>query len=102
MSYWWGVFIGVGLSFLGAHTILTGESGTRWGVAIPSWTGWVQLPVGIWVLFVSIRALWRDRNKVEPVVVVNLDEEAARAEADLDAMYLRDHGELPEKPKKDS
>ena len=100
MSHWLGVLFGVGFSFLGAHKILTGEPGIRWGIPIPAWTGWVQLPVGIWALVVFTRALWRDRNKVEPVV--NLDEEAARAEADLDAMYLRDHGELPEKPKKDT
>ncbi len=29
------------------------------------------------------------------------EEEDARAEAEMDAWYLREHGELPEKPKKD-
>lgn len=90
--------LGLRLSFLGAQKILTGEPGLYWGdVTIPAWTGWLQLPVG--VLFVEIRTLWRERSKPKPVI--NIDEEAARAAAELDAMYLREHGKLPDKPKKD-
>ncbi len=67
---------------------------------IPVWAGWFQLPFGLLILFVSIRALKRDWRKPKPVV--NIDEEAAAAEAELDAEYLREHGEPPEKPKRDT
>ena len=100
MGQWGWLFVGAVFSFFGAHKVLTGEPGIYWDVPIPAWTGWIELPVGLWVLFVSIRALRRNRNKPEPVV--NIDEDAARAEAELDAMYLREHGKLPEKPKKDA
>ena len=101
MWYWWGILLGALASLLGAHKLVTGEPGLYWGdVPIPAWTGWIQLPFGIWVLFLSIRALRRNRNTPEPPV--DIDEDAARAEAELDAMYLREHGKLPEKPKKDA
>ncbi|CAK7066904.1 MAG: hypothetical protein DELT_01679 [Desulfovibrio sp.] len=101
MGQWaWGI-AGALFALLGAHKILTGEPGLRGDVPIPAWTGWIQLPFGIWVLFLSIRALWRNRNAPAPPPV-NIDEEAARAEAAMDAMYLREHGKLPEKPKKDA
>ena len=46
-----------------------------------------------------------ERNKKNPESEsarnLTLDEEAAHAEAQLDAMYLREHGEPPQKPNKD-
>ena len=101
MDHWLGIIAGVAFSYLGAHKIITGEpGGFWWGGSIPAWTGWVQLPLGLLLLFVSIRALWR--YKPTPKPPVNIDEEAARAEAAMDAMYLRDHGKAPEKPEKDA
>ena len=50
---------------------------------------------GLRVLFLSVRALTRGGNQPGPVV--NSAEEAARAEAEPDAGYLREHGRLPEK-----
>ena len=96
--------MGVLMSYLGAHKIFTGEDGVyRGGVPIPAWTSWLELPFGILLLLSSIRLVIRDwRNPKPEPPVVNLDEEAARAEAAMDAMYLREHGKLPEKPKKDA
>lgn len=97
----WG-FIGLSFICLGAIKILTGEPTTRGGVIKPVWTGWVELPFGILILFLSIRGLLRNRKLPEPPpVAVDVDEEAARAEAIMDAMYLQEHGELPDKPPKD-
>jgi len=103
MSWLWGILLGVLASLLGAHKLLTGEPGLYWGnVPIPAWVGWVQLPFGLWVLFLSIRALKRNWHTPEPPPPpVNIDEEAAKAEAEMDAMYVRDHGELPDKNQKD-
>ena len=50
---------------------------------------------GFRVLFLSVRALTPGGNQPGPVV--NSAEEAARAEAEPDAGYLREHGRLPEK-----
>ena len=101
MGHWWGIIAGILLSFLGAQKIITGKPGIYWGgVPIPAWTGWFQLPAGIALLFLAIRGLRRDKNAPKPII--NIDEEAKRAEAELDAMYLREHGKLPEKNKKDT
>ena len=100
MMHWLGTILGVLFSYLGTHKILTGEPGNYHGLPIPAWVGWIQLPAGLWVLFFSIRALKRDWHIPKPPV--NIDEEAARAEAEMDAMYLREHGTPPEKPKKDA
>lgn len=97
----YGGYLIVGLLFflLGIEKIITGTGGLYWGVRIPAWTGWVQLPVGIVFLVVSIRVLWRNRNEPKPLPKIYTDEDAAKAEAEMDALYLREHGELPEKPK---
>ena len=104
MDNWLGIIAGAAFSYLGAHKIITGKPGLYWGdVSIPAWTGWVQLPFGLLLLFVSIRAWWRNRHTPRtPAPPVNIDEEAARAEAAMDAMYARDHGKAPEKPQKDA
>ena len=102
MKHLFGVFVGVVLSYLGALKILTGEPGYYRGHSIPAWIGWVQLPFGLWFLFLSIRALKRNWHTPKPPPPpVNIDEEAAKAEAEMDAMYVRDHGELPDKNQKD-
>ncbi len=53
--------MGLMFSFLGSYGILTGKLYlSKENIPIPAWTGWVQLPFGIWVLFLSIRAWWRN------------------------------------------
>ena len=97
--------MGLMFSFLGSYGILTGKLYlSKENIPIPAWTGWVQLPFGIWVLFLSIRAWWRNQKNPdsESARNVTLDEEASRAEAELDAMYLREHGEPPQNYNKDT
>ena len=104
LDYWGWISLGALFSFFGAREILTGESYLYHGdVIIHAWYGWVELHAGIWILFLSIRALWRNKKNPESESARNLtlDEEAAHAEAQLDAMYLREHGEPPQKPNKD-
>jgi len=102
MRHWPGILIGVIFSYIGAYKLLTGEPGDYHGLPIPVWVGWFQLPLGLWALFLSIRALRRNWHTPEPPPPpVNIDEEAAKAEAEMDAMYVRDHGELPDKNQKD-
>lgn len=60
-SWWGGILMGLMFSFLGSYGILTGKLYlSKENIPIPAWTGWVQLPFGIWVLFLSIRAWWRN------------------------------------------
>lgn len=104
-TYWAGFSSAIILIWCGVTTIQKDEPYFYRGVGlIPPWFGWIDLFAGIWILFLSIRAVWRNRQNPQPESTKNdtLDEEAARAEAELDAMYLREHGEPPQKPKKDT
>ncbi len=44
----------------------------------------------IWHLY----AMWKEKKK--PTPPIPLDEQCAQAKADLDRMYLREHGVMPE------
>ena len=89
---------GIFLVISGICTLVFGERPWR-GTLIPEWTAWPEIILG---LIVCGLALWDiRRNRGHPKPPVNIDEEAARAEVELDAMYLREHGTPPEKPKKD-
>ena len=91
---WWG-FLGGSIPFLsGLWKIVTGEGGDYWGVPVPYWVGWVFMPAGALWMIVSLRG----RIVVEPRPYT--EEDAQKAEAELDAMYLRDYGEPPEKHKR--
>ena len=93
--HWGGIFAGVLLFLSGTYDLLTGEGGTYWGFPVPYWVGWMFLPTGIILFVSSFRALRRGDGK-SPIYT---EEDAKKAEAELDAMYLRNHGEPPEKPK---
>ncbi|CAK7066863.1 MAG: hypothetical protein DELT_01677 [Desulfovibrio sp.] len=90
---------GILLVLSGALTLITGDRTWR-GTTIPAWTAWPEILLGIIVCALAIWSL--RRNKKDPKRPNYTDEEAARAEAAMDAMYLREHGKLPEKPKKDA
>ena len=96
--HWWGIVAGFCLLYSGTMKIITGMDGEYWGVPVPAWTGWIFLPLGVTIFSLSFRALRRGEGKNNPKAYTA--EEAARAEAALDAMYLREHGAPPEKPKK--
>ena len=93
--YWWSLLAGILLVLSGAMKLLTGESGLYWGVAVPAWGGFIFLPVGIIFTVMSIRALRRGEGKAPKYS----DEDVTRAKAELDRLYLREHGRPPEPPK---
>ena len=79
-----------------AYGLLTIDDGYyRHGVYVPIWGNWLLLPVGLIIMIIAIRAILRGEAKPIPYS----DEELAKAKAELDALYLREHGELPQKPK---
>ena len=94
----WLIFaVGCLLTGGSIYGLLTIDDGFEWrGVYIPIWTDWFLLFCGILILILSIRAIRRGEGKPK----VYTTEDAARAEAEMDAMYLREHGEPPEKPEK--
>ncbi len=103
-DYFWGIFLGMGFSFLGLYKVVTGKSGWYGDLPIPAWTGWLQLPFGLCCLFWGIRGLWRNWNappEPEPIIQPgDLDAQIAEEQTKLDALYLREHGRLPEKPER--
>lgn len=88
---------GVLLVISGSLTLLYGDRPWR-GTIIPAWTAWPEIFLGVIVCALAIRNLRRRKPpKKQPPLT---DEEIALAEAELDALYLREHGELPQKPPK--
>ncbi|MDR1241360.1 MAG: hypothetical protein LBM00_01035 [Deltaproteobacteria bacterium] len=89
---------GILMVFDGSLTLLSGDRLWR-GTIIPAWTAWPEILLGA---IVCALAIWdMRRSKGHPKQPVYTDEDVARAEDELDAMYLREHGELPQKPPKD-
>ena len=103
LGYWASILLGAFFVFFGAEQIVTGKPVYYKSTEVPAWAGFITFPFGLWVMFVSIRGLWRGRGKPPepPKTAAEIDEEAARAKARLDAMYLREYGVPPETPKKD-
>ena len=98
-SAWLWLILGCMITGGSLYGLTMTENGLGWrGVPVPLWAHWLLLICGIALLALSIRALLQGKGKHEPFT----DEDAARAEAELDAMYLREHGELPDKSKKDT
>ncbi len=92
-----GLFLlGVVLIADGMISLITGDGRHSWGkFPVPSWSGWIFVPIGVIICIMALRAIRRGEGKPKPYT----DEDAKRAEAELDRMYLRDHGEPPEKKK---
>ena len=91
---WALIFIGAVFSYTGGEAILTGNVATFKGAILLPWVSWFLFPAGIPFMVVGVRGILRSRNTPKPVY--NLDEEATRAKEELDRMYLREHGKLPD------
>ena len=97
-SSWWSLAFGCIATVSSLCGLLFIDDGFMWrGVFIPIWTDWLVLLLGIIITVLSILSIRRGETKPKPYT----DEEIAQAEADLDAMYLRETGELPKKPEKE-
>ena len=95
--YSWGVLAGLFLMISGSLKLLTGEDSVYWGIPVPAWSGWFFLPAGIAIAITSFRSLRRSDAAPKRFT----EEEIAQAEAELDAMYLRETGEMPSKPEEE-
>ena len=95
---WCGTILGALLLFSGVTKVVFKEEGAAWGLfPVPVWTGWLFLAVGAFVMTLSIRSICRSKSNTKSYT----DEDIAQAEAELNAMYLHETGELPKKPKKE-
>jgi len=97
-SPWIG--LGLGCTMVGSslYGLIFIEEGFMWrGTFVPVWTEWLMLPLGLLITTLAILSIRRGEAKPKPYT----DEEIAQAEAELDAMYLRETGEEPKKPEKD-
>ena len=96
---WACLLLGILLIADGVMNLLV--DGFYWrGAFIPSWTAWPLMFLGIVICIISIRGLWRGRGQPEPEKT-DIDEAAARAKAEMDRIYLREHGKLPESTEKE-
>ena len=94
---WLGLILGVILASSGMMKLITNEPGYAWGVfPVPAWTGWLLIPIGVIIFILSFRALRRKPRRPPSFT----EEDARKAEAEMDAMYFKEHGELPEKQNK--
>jgi hypothetical protein len=74
--------------------VITGEDAPFRDFYVFAWAGWIFLPAGVVICFLSIRAIRRGEGKVEPKTYT--EEDVAKAKEALDRMYLKEHGKLPE------
>ena len=90
------LYIGVALVYIGAEMLWTGQPFPVRGVLTPSWVGWVIFPIGLWIIIVSLREVWRNR-KLPKEDHRYTPEEIARARAELDALYPQEDAVTPDK-----
>ena len=92
------LIFGLALSFVGFFMLLYGEEGFYWrGGFISPWISWFLLPIGIIITILSLRSFQQQGSQSKTYS----DEEVAQSEAEMDAMYFREHGEMPQKPTKE-
>lgn len=92
---WIALAIGILVLLSGLLKLITGVGGEWHGVHIPTWTGWLFLPLGTIISILSIRSI-RTWKEPEPPKYTN--EEVCQVKEKLDRMYLREHGALPGAP----
>ena len=90
---------GILLVISGLLTLEAGDHMWR-DTIVPGWTAWPKIILGLAVCGLSLWNLRRNKDHLKRPACTT-DEEAAKAEAEMDAMYVRDHGELPDKNQKD-
>jgi hypothetical protein len=95
------LIVGIMVIVWGLDIIITGEGGYTGGLLVGKapvvdFAGWILLPCGIAMTFLSIISLRRGEGKRKPKKYT--DEDVVRAKEALDRMYLREHGKLPEEP----
>ena len=94
--FYFSIFLGSLVAFSGIHQIITGEVQFHRGHPIPLWAGFIQVPIGCWIIFIAIRAILRGEGKGSHRYT---KKEIAKAKEDLEAMVTRDlgkcHHEIP-------
>lgn len=95
-THWGGVLAGTVVLIMGAMQIVTGDGGRYWGHPVPAWTGWIQAPIGLYILYLSLRAIWSGEGKTKKNSAT--DEEVAAAKAVLDRMHFKKYGVMPDHP----
>ena len=91
------LILGIILTVNGMQSLIAGDGGSLWGVPLVDWIGWVLAPAGIIICILSIRALRRGAGKTKPKQYT--DEDAARAKEEMDRLYGKERGSLPEEPR---
>lgn len=97
---WISLFLSIMIIICSVLGLGFGEISWR-DVVVPQWELWPLLFIGIIICIISIRAIQRGEGKKKEKKYT--DEDAARAEAEMDKIYLKEHGAPPDKknPKDD-
>lgn len=86
------IYLPLAFIFIGFSCLIAGP-GNFWGFPVLyPWADIVMIAVGI----IGCAVCLRSKKHEAP----SLDEAAKRAEAEMDRMHMRDHGEPPRKPAK--
>ncbi len=93
--YWSTLILGLA-AIVSSLYVLPGE-GRYWGFPVPVWGEWLMLVVGSIIAMISLFCMLRGKGKYKPYT----DQDIQQAKADLERMYLRDHGELPHYPEQE-
>ena len=77
--------------------VLIGVSGGSFhGFEVPNWGGWVMAATGVLVFTLCMRAIVQGKDTSKPRDYT--DEDVSKGLSELERMYVKDHGTLPEYP----
>ena len=57
------LYIGLLFLVLGLDSIITGNPIKRQYIPAPSWAGWIVAPFGVWILYMTFKARWRNKQE---------------------------------------
>ena len=94
-SPWFSLIAGIGM-ILGSLLTLPEDGGSFHGFPIPAVGGWILLVIGaIWCVL-SVKLIRKRKRKSTPPEYTN--EDVTKGLSELERMYVKDHGTLPEYP----
>ena len=57
------ILCGLILSATGVSALIANRDSAIYGVSVPLWTEWMLTPMGFYILYLSFKALWQNKQK---------------------------------------
>ena len=78
------IFIGLGLVLGGSHSLITDSPLYFRDGASPSWGAWILTPMGFYILLITGKALWRNKQETKrEAEAATLEEKDCETQVDV-------------------